>query len=52
MINQLEELKEWAEKQLQNQLAKDSPFTLDTIIGKSIWEQIINKISSLIKVHK
>jgi len=51
-MNQLEELKEWAEKQMQNQLAKDSPFTLDTRMTKSIWEQIINKISSLIKVDK
>ena len=50
--NQLEELKEWAEKQMQNQLAKDSPFTLDTRMTKSIWGQVISKINSMMEASK
>ena len=51
-MNQLEELKEWAEKQRQSQLTKDSTFTIDTKITKSIWGQVISKINSMIKVGK
>jgi len=52
MTNKLEELKEWAEKQMQNQLAKDSPFTIDEKITKSIWGQVISKINSMIEANK
>jgi len=51
-MNQLEELKQWAEKQMQNQLAKDSPFTLDTRMTKSIWGQVISKINSMMEASK
>ena len=50
--NRLNELLQWAEKQMQGQLAKDSTFTIDTKITKSIWGQVISKINSMIKASK
>ena len=50
--NRLRELLQWAEKQMQNQLAKDSPFTLHTRMTKSIWGQVISKINSMMEASK